>query len=101
MENISRAAQFNSMKPSLVLKDGAIAKRDNKLMLSFDHKFHTSVRGEPGAYVAEKALIIVKFALADGTTGTIILDEVAGRALHAAVEEANAVDWIFPLDPWL
>ncbi len=101
MENISRTAQFDSMKPSLELKESVIAKNDNKSVLSYNRRIHIPVRGRSRPYVAEKAFIVIKFALADGTMSTIILDEVAGRALHATIEEANAVDWIFPVDPAL
>lgn len=86
MAQTARGQAFEKYEPGLTTDEIITARDIGKNALS--------LRGKPILAPPDRiGFIAVKFALADGTTPTILLDEMAGRALWRLLQTANEFQW--------
>jgi hypothetical protein len=82
----TRAQDFDDQEPKLSPEEVAAAKLQNKIAVSF--------KGVPVPVPSlEIEYLAVKFAFADGTFVTLLLDQFAGRALHGLLSTVNGLNW--------
>ena len=86
MAKTQRGTEFGKHKPSLSDEEIGIAHNAGRSVLSF--------KGRPCAISEDKiGVLAVKFALADGSFETVLLDQLAARLLHAEIDMANKTGW--------
>ena len=86
MTTSARRKAFDETVPTLTDKEIDAALKAGNVTISF--------RGEPVMLSQnEIGFIALKFAITDGDTGVIVLDEFAARTLHGLIGKVNEADW--------
>jgi hypothetical protein len=81
-----RGKAFVEQEPELSEHEIERAKEERKIAIS--------LRGKPVLLsVKEIGFIAVKFALADGTSQTVLLDRLSAAALRKLIQSVEGIDW--------
>jgi hypothetical protein len=86
MPKTERGKEFDERSPALTDDEIGAAHRLGRSVLSFKAR-------NCGISETEIGMIAIKFALADGSFETVIVDQLVARLLHAHFDMANRTGW--------